>query len=229
MNGRESAGSCRAMPIAPSHSCRTGGSPAPCTPGRRDHEVVAAKPAANHPRMRGWAATGAGVRAHHLGIALLATVMVLKSSQAGAREPAAPPQHLPVEARWCPVGSKSCVALEVPRTWHQYILGLQMRPPLAPGRGMWFAYRPAQVARFWMHRTPASLDMIFVSQNRVVAIAAAVPPCMRLPCPAYGPATPVDGVLELGAGEATRLGLSVGSPLRVEPLRPFGPRAPAPD
>lgn len=190
MNGRESAGSTRAMRFAPSHSFSA-------------------------PR--------------YLGVALLATVMVVEASQARAREPAAPPQHLPVEARWCPVGTQSCVALEVPRTWHQYMLGLQMRPPLAQGRGMWFAYRPAQVARFWMHRTPAPLDMIFVSQNQVVAIAAAVPPCMRLPCPAYGPATPVDGVLELGAGEASRLGLIVGSPLRVEPLRPFGPRAPAPD
>jgi len=39
----------------------------------------------------------------------------------------------------------------------------------------------------------------------------------------------VDGVLELAAGEASRLGLRVGSPLRVELLRAFGPTAPAPD
>ena len=177
-------------------------------------------------------------------------------------EPAAPPQNLPIEARWCPVGANPthlskpthggssaaggvlaaggaaapssakggpCVALEVPRTWHQYTLGLQLRPPLPVGRGMWFPYRPAQVARFWMHRTPEPLDMVFVHNGRVLAIEPAAAPCMRLPCPSYGPDEPVDGVLELAAGQASRLGLKVGSPLRVESLRSFGPTAPAPD
>jgi len=182
-------------------------------------------------------------------------------------EPAAPPQYLPIEARWCPVGAnpadlskpthggssaaggvlapgvvlapgeaaapsakgEPCVALEVPRTWHQYTLGMQLRPPLPAGRGMWFAYRPAQVARFWMHRTPEPLDMVFVQNDRVLAIEPAAAPCMQLPCPSYGPYAPVDGVLELAAGQASRLGLKVGSPLRVELLRSFGRTAPAPD
>jgi uncharacterized membrane protein (UPF0127 family) len=109
------------------------------------------------------------------------------------------------------------------------MLGLQLRPPLPAGRGMWFAYRPAQAARFWMHGTPQPLDIVFVQQERVIAIQAAAPPCMRLPCPSYGPDRPVDGVLELGTGEAARLGLVLGSPLRVDLLRPFGPQAPAPD
>jgi uncharacterized membrane protein (UPF0127 family) len=94
---------------------------------------------------------------------------------------------------------------------------------------MWFAYRPAQVARFWMHRTPEPLEMVFVRNSRVIAIEATAAPCMRLPCPSYGPDEPVDGVLELAAGQAAELGLAVGSPLRVELLRPFGPTAPARD
>jgi uncharacterized membrane protein (UPF0127 family) len=94
---------------------------------------------------------------------------------------------------------------------------------------MWFAYRPAQVARFWMHRTPQSLDMVFVRNAQVIAIESAAAPCMRLPCPSYGPDEPVDGVLELAAGEASRLGLRVGFPLRVELLKSFGPTAPASD
>lgn len=159
-----------------------------------------------------------------------------------------------MEARWCPAGgtpsafapleprratatagpgaqpsiTPGCVALEVPRTWRQYTLGLQLRPPLPAGRGMWFPYRPAQVARFWMHRTPEPLDMVFVRNERVIALEAAAP-CMRLPCPSYGPDEPVDGVLELAAGQARQLGLRVGSSLKVELLRSFGPTAPAPD
>ena len=183
-------------------------------------------------------------------LALLVPGLAARGDQRGA-----PPMHLPIEARWCPAGGPpspsdppaprrtpatagplaspspqaACLGLEVPRTWHQYTLGLQLRTPLPAGRGMWFAYRPAQVARFWMHRTPQPLDMVFVRKDRVIAIEPAAAPCMRLPCPSYGPDEPVDGVLELAAGEASRLGLRVGSPLRVELLRPFGPSAPAQD
>jgi len=165
--------------------------------------------------------------------ALLVPVLLVPGRAARGDQPTAPPMHLPIEARWCPAGSPSpqaaCLGLEVPRTWHQYTLGLQLRPPLPTGRGMWFAYRPAQVARFWMHRTPQPLDMVFVRNAQVIAIEPAAAPCMRLPCPSYGPDEPVDGVLELAAGEASRLGLKVGSPMRVELLRSFGPTAPAPD
>ncbi len=187
--------------------------------------------------------------------AVVIPALLVSGLPARGDQPSAPPQQLPIEGRWCPAGGPpsasipqeprrataaaapgarpttmpACVALEVPRTWHQYTLGLQLRPPLPAGRGMWFAYRPAQVARFWMHRTPHPLDMVFVRNGRVIAIEAAAAPCMRLPCPNYGPDEPVDGVLELAAGEASRLDLRVGSPLRVELLTSFGPTAPAPD
>jgi uncharacterized membrane protein (UPF0127 family) len=186
---------------------------------------------------------------------LLVPALLVSGLAARGDQPSTPPQHLPIDARWCPAvdppvaslpqGPRrttatagpdaqttikpGCVALEVPRTWHQYTLGLQLRPPLPTGRGMWFAYRPAQVARFWMHRTPEPLDMVFVRNAQVIAIEPAAAPCMRLPCPSYGPDEPVDGVLELAAGQASQLGLRVGSPLRVELLRSFGPTAPAPD
>jgi uncharacterized membrane protein (UPF0127 family) len=166
-------------------------------------------------------------------VALVMPALLVPGLAARGNQGGAPPQHLPIEARWCPAGRPSpkggCVALEVPRTWHQYTLGLQLRPPLPEGRGMWFAYRPARVARFWMHRTPQPLDMVFVRNGRVIAIKTAATPCMRLPCPSYGPNEPVDGVLELAAGKASRLDLRVGSPLRVELLKSFGPTAPAPD
>jgi uncharacterized membrane protein (UPF0127 family) len=142
----------------------------------------------------------------------------------------APPQTLPLEARWCPQGAAGeagaggdCVALEVADTPEEQRWGLMLRPPLARGRGMWFPFRPPRRARFWMHRTPASLDMLFVRGGRVVAIEAAAAPCPALPCPSYGPAQPVDGVLEIGAGEAARLGVAVGDPLTVMPLAPARP------
>jgi uncharacterized protein len=167
----------------------------------------------------------------------LATVSVLSrdSPQASAGSPAGqPPQYLPISAVGClappaaptaPLaagpGSRTppvCIELEVPRTDRQYAMGLQMRPPLPPLRGMWFPYTPASLARFWMHRTPEPLDMLFVRDGRVVLIEARVPPCMRLPCRSYGPDWPVEGVLELGGGEAERLGIGVGRAIRLMPV-----------
>ena len=148
-----------------------------------------------------------------------------------------PPQYLPIKAQWClsgpagasaPTGSPAkpaavqaagpCLALEVPRTERQYAWGLQMRPPLPPLHGMWFAFQPPTPARFWMYRTLAPLDMVFVRAGAVASIEAAAPTCPRLPCPSYGSGDLVDGVVELGAGEAARLGIRVGTPVEIRSL-----------
>jgi len=128
-----------------------------------------------------------------------------------------PPQRLPIEAQWC-LAADRCIALEVADTPEEQSKGLQLRPPLPPLRGMWFPYSPPSLARFWMHRTPEPLDMLFVRGGQVVAIEAHTPPCLRLPCRSYGPHQEVDGVLELAAGQAEALGIAVGSPVRIEPV-----------
>lgn len=158
----------------------------------------------------GWAVGGA--------VALLAG---LQPTPAPANAPAGPglgpPQQLPITAQWC-LDPQRCIALEVAATPRQQAMGLQLRPPLPPLRGMWFPMEPPALARFWMHRTPAPLDMLFVHGGAVVAIEAHTAPCMRLPCPSYGPDQAVDGVLELAAGQAAALGIAVGTPVRIEPL-----------
>lgn len=135
---------------------------------------------------------------------------------------APPPQYLPLEAQWCleraAPPSQACIQLEVARTPQQQNWGLMGRPPLAPLRGMWFPFDGPQPLRFWMHRTPAPLDMIFLREGRVIAIEANTTPCPRLPCRSYGPSEPGDGVVELAAGEAARLGIVVGNPARITPL-----------
>ena len=157
--------------------------------------------------------------------------------------PPPPPQYLPIEARWCleapapapagtATGAPACIALEVARTVQQQSWGLMQRPPLPPLRGMWFPFDQPQVLKFWMHRTPAPLDMLFLRSGRVLAIEAGASPCPRLPCRSYGPDAPADGVVELAAGEAARLGIQVGSAVRITPLPAAAvapPAAPARD
>ena len=131
--------------------------------------------------------------------------------------PTPPPQHLPVTAEWCLTEAR-CIALEVARTPEQQRLGLMQRPALPPLRGMWFPFNRARRARFWMHNTLAPLDMVFLRDGQVIHIESDVPVCPALPCPSYGPSQWADGVVELGAGEARRLGLTIGQNSVVRPL-----------
>lgn len=147
---------------------------------------------------------------------LAGAAWIMASCKAESGEPG-PPQVLPIEAQWCLSGHspRQCIDLEVPASPRQFSMGLQLRPALPPLRGMWFAFSPPSVAKFWMHRTLAPLDLLFIANNRILAIQANAPICPHLPCPSYGPDGPVDGVVELGAGEAERLGLKVGSPVEI--------------
>ena len=148
-------------------------------------------------------------------LALLGPAAVVQSWSVFA---ASPPQQLPIEAQWC-VRPETCLQLEVADQPVEQSMGLQLRGPLPPLHGMWFPYPQPSVVRFWMHRTPEPLDMLFVRQGRVIAIVAAAAPCMRLPCRSYGPDEPADGVIELAAGQAAALGIGVGSPALIESLQ----------
>lgn len=130
-----------------------------------------------------------------------------------------PPQQLPLEAQWC-VRPDTCVLLEVADQPQEQRLGLMQRPALPPLRGMWFPFKPARPLRFWMLNTLAPLDMVFVHQDEVIAIEAEVPTCPALPCKSFGPMADADSVIELGAGEAKRLGLAIGDAVVIETIQP---------
>jgi uncharacterized protein len=166
---------------------------------------------------------------------LNASLWLVSASLLALAPPAAagpPPQQLPITARACLEAPQAirpvCIALEVPRSDRQYAMGLQRRGPLPPLQGMWFGYQPPAVARFWMHQTPEPLDMLFVRAGKVIQVVAPAAPCMRLPCRSYGPDEVVDGVLEIGAGQAAALGIGVGTALRIESLKPAGSPGPGP-
>ena len=132
------------------------------------------------------------------------------------------PQQLPLEAQWC-VRQDACVLLEVADQPQEQRLGLMQRPALPPLRGMWFPFKPARPLRFWMLNTIAPLDMVFVHKGAVIAIEADVPICPAMPCKAFGPMADADGVIELRAGEAKRLGLGVGDAVVIETIQPVTP------
>lgn len=123
-------------------------------------------------------------------------------------------QTLPVSAQVIVAGRT--IGLEVARTQQQQAMGLMYRTVLADDRGMLFQFQPPQPVKFWMKNTLIPLDMIFLQNGKVEAIAAAVPPCTEEPCPTYGPNTAVDQVIELRGGRAAELGLKVGERIKVK-------------
>jgi uncharacterized protein len=126
-------------------------------------------------------------------------------------------QYLPITARAKIAGST--INLEVTRTTAEQAQGLMFRPTLPEDRGMLFNFNPPQAISFWMKNVPVALDMVFIYQGKVVAIAANVPPCKANPCAVY-PETPVviDRVIELRAGRTQELRLKLGDRITVENL-----------
>lgn len=125
-------------------------------------------------------------------------------------------QTMPISAKAIVAGEE--ILLEVARTPSEQAMGLMYRKSLPANRGMLFPFEPPQPVNFWMKNTVIPLDMVFVRNGVVKAIAANVPPCTSDPCPSYGPGTTVDQVIELRGGRAAELGLKVGDRVTIQKL-----------
>jgi uncharacterized protein len=126
-------------------------------------------------------------------------------------------QSLPITAQ-AQMG-RQMIQLEVAQTPEQQEIGLMARTTMAADRGMLFPFTPPRPVQFWMKNTLINLDIIFVRQGQVVAIAADVPPCKADPCAVYGPKTIIDQVIELRGGRAQEIGLKVGDRVSVAPRK----------
>lgn len=124
-------------------------------------------------------------------------------------------QILPVTAE-VQLGDQT-IGLEVAQTPQQQAIGLMARASLADDRGMLFPFEPARPVSFWMKNVLIPLDMVFVYNGEIVAIASNVPPCETNPCPTYGPGQQaIDYVIELRGGLAEELGIDAGDPVNIE-------------
>ena len=109
--------------------------------------------------------------------------------------------------------------LEVATTRAEQSLGLMYRLALPDNRGMLFPFEMPRRASFWMKNVPVPLDIVFIRNRKVIAIAAEVPPCENDPCPTYGPGNEiVDTVLEIRSGRAAEIGLQPGDSVDIEAI-----------
>ncbi|MDX2099666.1 MAG: DUF192 domain-containing protein [Leptolyngbyaceae cyanobacterium bins.59] len=132
-------------------------------------------------------------------------------------------QKLPISAL-TKLGGRT-IRLEVALTPQQQAMGLMYRTSMPEDTGMLFPFQPPRVVSFWMKNVVINLDMVFIRNGQIRAIAANVPPCKTEPCPMYGPSEAIDQVIELRGGRAAELGLKVGDRVTIQFLRPFDPPA----
>ena len=97
--------------------------------------------------------------------------------------------------------------------------GLMYRDQLADGTGMLFLHDIEEPQAYWMKNTRIPLDIFyFDSQRKLVSVSRGVPPCsLGDRCPPYPSSGPALYVLELNAGEASRLGVAAGDELVFGP------------
>jgi uncharacterized membrane protein (UPF0127 family) len=111
--------------------------------------------------------------------------------------------------------------LEVANTPSQQEKGLMFRPPLADDRGMLFPFTPARPVAFWMKNTPSPLDIIFLLDGEVKAIAHNATTCKSDPCPIYPEGGVIaNNVIEVRAGLTKEIGLQEGDQIKVKFLLP---------
>lgn len=143
-----------------------------------------------------------------------------------AQAPQPQGQMLPIKAE-AMIGGR-VIKLEVTETPEQQAMGLMYRTSLPDDRGMLFSFDPPRPVRFWMKNCQMSLDMLFLRDGAVQAIAAKVPPCQADPCPTYGPDLLVDRVIELRNGRAAELGVKVGDRIAIQFLDAAPTSGPSP-
>ncbi len=122
------------------------------------------------------------------------------------------------------------LTVEVAVTEAEQERGLMHRTSLPHGHGMLFPFTLPRTANFWMKDTPFPLDLLFVAPDGTVTAVLHGKADDLHP---LSTGEPVSAVVEIGAGEAQRLGITVGA--RVEwgdchaatqgPGLPINPRA----
>lgn len=122
------------------------------------------------------------------------------------------------------------VTVEIADDASERAQGLMGRRTLPPGHGMLFVYETPRPASFWMKDTLIPLDMLFFdAAGRLRHVHPQAIPLDLTPIPGAAPGDPDPDrllVLELGGGEAARLGLAPGAVLTHPAVPQAGAAAP---
>ncbi|MGZ5970197.1 MAG: DUF192 domain-containing protein, partial [Polyangiales bacterium] len=113
-----------------------------------------------------------------------------------------------------PDGKDHKFKVEIAATDEAQTRGLMYRTSLAEDAGMIFTFKDPHPATFWMHNTCIPLDMVFVSEDKLVIGVVTAPPLND-----QGRSVPglSKYVVELAAGVAKKHGIGIGTKLVPPP------------
>lgn len=107
-----------------------------------------------------------------------------------------------------------CFSVEIASTLSQRAQGLMFREVLPEENGMLFIFDAPSKESFWMENTLIPLDIIWLDENKeVVFMSKNTQPCVAENCPTITPTALASYALELNAGVADKIGLSIGDKL----------------
>lgn len=106
-------------------------------------------------------------------------------------------------------------SVEVARTDQEREQGLMFRDSLAADSGMLFVHDAQEPLAYWMKNTRIPLDILYFDQQQHFVSVATAPPCsLGNACPPFASDAPARYVLELNAGEAVKLHVGTGDPIK---------------
>lgn len=121
--------------------------------------------------------------------------------------------QLPFEGEICV--NEARIRVLVADTPEERAAGLSGYAGLPEDTGMLFVFPEPRQSAFWMRGMKFAIDILWIRDGAVVQIHASVPPpppdTPDDQLPRYRPDAPITHVLELNAGAAERLGITVGS------------------
>jgi uncharacterized membrane protein (UPF0127 family) len=113
------------------------------------------------------------------------------------------------------------INVELAVTGQDHYAGLSGRESLPDDSGMLFVFDPADNPVFVMRSMNFPLDIIWISDNKVIKIDEFLKPEGATPEEHYLAPGPIDYVLEVNAGFSARHHLSVGDNFSLEPKNIF--------
>ena len=93
--------------------------------------------------------------------------------------------------------------------------GLSGRSGLGENEGMFFIFDTSGIRPFWMKDMKFSIDIIWITGNRVVGFEENVEPPSGFDIPTYNPPEAIDRVLEVPAGTVKLLGIQKGDVIEL--------------
>jgi Uncharacterized conserved protein len=106
-------------------------------------------------------------------------------------------------------------SLYLAKTAQEQKVGLAKYKSIAPNQGMLFLFDKADNYSFWMKDMKFPIDIIFISDNKVVYVFGNVPVSPNDNLPVYTTKTKANKVLEINAGLAKKYGIKIGAEVRI--------------